>query len=798
MHRSKNDIKCLMILITGFVFTSTTQSQVVDYLPVLETSISSKIEIGVETSGTKEIIFRTTSIQERNTSDKYTRNVVNTNISEIESTKKRYTNPKKRESRPKASGLFGGITRAIGGDPSGLVEWGGGFVDHMMEPRFNIDRSKTYFTKIGKSTKSTKNVNSSWANKTTFESSVIQKYQTDINKGFIKFSIEIKNVSERSVRIKYPSIMLHFVNQDEQLELIGPALPTNVFSENSQQDFLDTEISIGANGGKYTLSFIIENLNFLDIQEKYRLSKGLKVTLQDLLIITNDGEFSIPEIIDSYYDTHVRVDYFNGTTRSVRYFKVPNEGITYEEFFQTFFRKRNPIFNNDLNENDYLDKYILKVNHLESDTSRFLSKKSSEDKYNWKRWFINVANDLSIPLDPKLGDYLYPGYSIRVGYYSADQILPENIYEPVIYEKEVKLKTGEIIELDIDLKPGDFLKIDEVEYKGFNINVVEFDALRLNAQIAEQQIKNYYEASTSNNNPDVINLGQNSQSYNKSVNSIAQNLLSYNENHNKIIEQDDFKYYYYLEPNRITKEKIDPKKLFLIGNFDKKFALQDTAMKYGPEAFFLAALSNSFQYKTDFIENALDHQPVFYIETNVLASSLNEINDYLTKFIELEKGTNENFEDFVYRILLEKDEILTYQINEPIAARENKWIFAPSISHFKYISGTIIKTPSSDIDEVIKGFVFGNGINFSPIIIKRNLISEPLFLNPLSMSITTTTGWQLINNPMHPFVATAIENTTSTNKIDAFISLTSDSQRMPLFDDVGPEFIGKIKVIRYR
>ena len=154
------------------------------YFPVLETEISSEIVIGVVQSGTITDVAVTTIKTSRESSGSNT--VTNTDVAvrNVEETRTKATNPAKRASRPKASGLLGGIVGAIGGDYSGLSQWGAGFVDHMMEPRDVTNVSKTFLTKNNRETRTVTTSASSWSNQNDFESTVTQNFQADISKGF--------------------------------------------------------------------------------------------------------------------------------------------------------------------------------------------------------------------------------------------------------------------------------------------------------------------------------------------------------------------------------------------------------------------------------------------------------------------------------------------------------------------------------------------------------------------------------------------------------------------------------------
>ena len=104
--------------------------------PKLYSYISSHVEIGVERKGMIETVIThdRSYVNKEEVNKKHS--VTETITDEINSKKEKKTNPDKHKSRPKASGLFGGIVRAFAGDPSGLLDWGGKFVDHMMEPQY--------------------------------------------------------------------------------------------------------------------------------------------------------------------------------------------------------------------------------------------------------------------------------------------------------------------------------------------------------------------------------------------------------------------------------------------------------------------------------------------------------------------------------------------------------------------------------------------------------------------------------------------------------------------------------------
>ncbi|MEQ8379023.1 hypothetical protein [Parvibaculum sp.] len=434
------------------------------YFPVLETEISSEIVIGVVQSGTITDVAVTTIKTSRESSGSNT--VTNTDVAvrNVEETRTKATNPAKRASRPKASGLLGGIVGAIGGDYSGLSQWGAGFVDHMMEPRDVTNVSKTFLTKNNRETRTVTTSASSWSNQNDFESTVTQNFQADISKGFIDFSVAVRNMGARSITIAEPTFVVFFESSTGSRQIAGefrtPPGKTYNISQGATQIF---PVHIG---GK----------NFLTLSQQYRGADGVRVHIQDMKVQQADGSLQpIGQVWDNISDSRVRFDYFDGEHRSVQFIEVPDGGLSILQFVDLALSDTTHVFNN-LDPEDKAASLVNRVGASRSDM-RIFEDVPKLEKLDWRRWLISANDTLGSPVDPKIGDKVFPGYSVQLGYYAADQILPPAVYQPVVWESpRIPIDFNERVAIPVDLMAGDLIEIGDFEIIGYKIPEVSFAA----------------------------------------------------------------------------------------------------------------------------------------------------------------------------------------------------------------------------------------------------------------------------------------------------------------------------------
>ena len=454
----------LALLLVIAPATASAQSEY--YFPVLETEIDSDVVIGVKRSGTITDVAVTTrkTIRESGGSN----SVTNTDLAvrNVEETRTKATNPAKRASRPKASGLLGGVVRAFGGDYSGLGQWGAGFVDHMMEPRFVTNLSKTFHTKDNHETKTVATITSSWSDKTSFESTVTERFEADIAKGFINFSVAVRNLGARSISLAEPTFIVYFDHANGSSEIIGRSVASGNGTFNIPQ------------GGMQVFPVSIEGLDFIDLSRKYRDADAVRVHIQDMKVRGTDGTVvPIGQVWDGISDSRVRFDYFDGTNRSVQFVEVPATGYTMREFLDQALAQTSYGLN-DFADDDKAASLVRRIGAKYSDMRPF-STVPEPEKIAWRRWFATAHDRLGTPLDPSVSDKVFPGYSVQLGYYAADQVLPASAYQPIVWESDrVELKLNERLHIPVALQAGDLIEITDFKLEGYEVPHVRFDVSR--------------------------------------------------------------------------------------------------------------------------------------------------------------------------------------------------------------------------------------------------------------------------------------------------------------------------------
>lgn len=733
----------------------------IEYAPSLETGVESIIEIGIERSGQREVVVNTkrkTTVGDRR---EYTNTLKDIKVNSIEESRTKSTNPNKRKTRPKPSGMFGGVVRAFGGDYSGLAEFGLGFVDHMMEPKYNWDVEKIYYTKESRETAVTSNITTDWDKKQEFETTVKQTYSTNINKGFMKFSVAVRNIGERSVRIKSPEFVIHFVNPDEELVYIDQVRP--------EQDS-GVPISI-APGQSRIFGLTLKNRDFITLSQQYRDAIGVRVTMQDLFVEGDGGQLrSMAEAQEDLEDTHVRVDYFDGTNRSIRFFPVPETGTPLDAFLEQVLANKSYQLNPEVQPDSVVDNLIHRIGSLESDNRVFSELTRLRDRYDWRRWFITVSDDESTYFDARRGDNVFPGYSVRLGYYSADQVLPPEQYRPIIFEKaNVILQPNRPFDIPIDLKPGDIVVFEDVELQDFTINQVRFSATpktlaQVNAAATSQQGRMF--------------------TYSVFSPSPAQSLMKFNT---PVAGPTIANHLYLLEPQQVITKKISPSLLVRY----KSMSNQDVPMSVKNIIGWMTAMEgfrNSFThidgaFKLDFSSKPFNTGHFSGVPP-----------DHLLWAMGMVQRPGETAEDFIGRELLEEEQFLTFVVEENVRADDSKWLFAsPPLT----VWSAYIRSSTAQLNPTLYGAVLGNYGQYAPMsFTSGHMTGMPMWGGMLGGHFTPPAANR--DQALYDIIALS-RDSAITDLPDSYgVERIDYSSSLSLLREAGPKVNATLRVIRYR
>lgn len=621
------------------------------YLPIVETQIESRIDIGVKRTGSSEIVAITTRKRTKSDGGSNTTSRVRSTTNKIENTRNKTTNPNKRKSKPKPSGLFSGVARAIGGDYSGLASFAGGFVDHMMEPKYLWNVNKVYYTKDYNETTTTNTLKASWENTEEFETKITEKYKTDINKGFIQFSVSVRNIGERSIRIKPPNFIIHFLYPGEEKRIIGEV---QTHSDNPEKQI------VIASQSSHIFNIVLENQDIKHLSRAYRDAIGISVRMQNLNIIdrtTNDSK-SIAERQEEIEQTHVRLDYYDGKNRSVMYIPTPPQGLSISELINGQRLRKSMVTKSPSDSNAPIDNFITSIGNLTSSKKSF-SETAHSEKLTWRKWIITVADDLNTYYEPTYSTKIYPGHSIRIGYYAADQILPDRVFEPVIYKAEnIEIKPNTPIHIPISLQKGDIIQFFDIQPLKFLTNTISFNCkptdlsgirqYRLPSGLSGGQLL------TSQRTPEIHNYEL------------------------KAIPFGRHTYYYLIEPHLNTVQSVPAESLIVCDNIDSEIK------KTLQWIMSFQELSKEFTHVETAAESKKTFQPSI---RRMFISAEQMVNTIL-----LNKRSGESYTQWINRII-KMEGTFAYTVKDNFISKNNSyWVF-PSTTQSSSISSVFATSP---------------------------------------------------------------------------------------------------------
>ena len=702
----------LSLATASSVFGDETMPDIV-YAPSLAYRISSEVEIGIEKEGRYERLL--TNEREFSTTDDVQRGDTRTTTISRDTSKvrKKTTNPKKRASRPKASGLLGGVVRAVGGDFSGLVQWGGGFLDHMMEPRYNWDVTETYSTSENTKTTTSQSITNSWKNTSRLSDVITNELKYDINKGYIQFTVSLTNIGERTIHINRPNFFIHFVQEDGSEVFAGTA---KVLSGMATGGTISPRQS-------YFLQVRADNLDFIDLSDKYRRTNGIRIALQDLKVTRGSEQLAVSEVRERLQDSHVQFDYFDGNRRNTRYLRI-EPGITLQEFLQRALANKNYQLGDDGSE-----ALVRKVNGLKSDPAVFADLRDETERFQWRRWFTSVVDDNGRVFEASRDSRLYPGYSVKLGYFGAKDILPPSEYRPIIYRKtNVALNTDELYKLDLNLTPGDIIEFTDLRFgNDFYLNRVDFDLTPTD----QQEILNWQQQQAASQRFAVASGGPAfgifpNQIGNGGFDSFVQRILKGDPNALSFPIQpaNASTSYYRLTPTQVQRVRVGPESLIL--NRSDNFNISQAEALLLLRALQCTGLSKRFvHYRNNEAAGELDfqHATISYSAPSGTQVTLQEMMARLGML----RRQGESDDEFLRRWLRE-DQILQYEVTESIGEDDNYWRFAASTAQIP--SGFIQPVKAlQNLPTRQVGYLFSDGASLGPLEIKsshpRSFVAMP-------------------------------------------------------------------------
>jgi hypothetical protein len=435
------------------------------YPPRLESYITSEVSIGVERKGSTDVIIRRIEKSGKSSSNTESRKITDSFKEKETTSKKKDKNPEKHKSRPTTSDLIGGVARAFSGDYSGLVDWGGKFAVHMMEPRYLWTVSNVYTTEKENTRYYVSSQEFKQDVSSEFTSQIEEQYTQDLNKGYIEFSVTVVNSGPKSIRIKDPVFVINFVAGDGRRyfgrQVLG-ATPAQAF------------FVIPGNGGRHIFTVRAKDLDIVALAENYNRSIGIEAIMQNVMVIHGQDAFTVSEIIEREMENSVRFELYYGSGDVVKFVDLHETRPTVGEFLREHIGNDFVELNDDLSSGSRLDDYILSIKGRRNNASRPLDNTEGEDLIRWKRWFVAVSDQDGQFLPFTVASKLRPGYSLVIGYYGAKDILGDG-YRPVVFEKKgMPIIEGKPFKLDIPLQVGDQIEISNVEIKELTGSVVRY------------------------------------------------------------------------------------------------------------------------------------------------------------------------------------------------------------------------------------------------------------------------------------------------------------------------------------
>lgn len=460
----KSNIK-LFIFMLFFLFSSSLRSQNTYTPPRLITEIFSNIEVGVKREGYTKTFFNyqiEKQISFNNTNSSSLSQSIIQNNTHI---KKRETNKDYYNSRPKASSLLGGIARAYAGDYSGLLDFGGKTLDHMMTPRFLTHETSTYSTTKNYTQSSNNSLNNVNEIKNIFKNEIEQEIKVGANSGFIKFSLRVYNASHVGVKINRPKFAMYFVMPNGTRDLISIDKSNIVANESTYY--------IEGNGS-IDFEINIQNQDVQSLFSKYLESKELEIDINQLEVYVEDEAIFSGEIVQQFEESSVRVKYYNGNSLKDFYAIINETRPTFKDLLKNYIGVSSYSFY-DVPEDSLLDGYVKKIAVFENKYSdKKIDRINGQELIDWRKWIVTVYDRDNNIIPFQINDVFEPGYKLALSYFSASDLMGVN-YNPIVYQKnDIHFSANGTLEIPFDLKIGDKLILENIKFEKLYTDEIKY------------------------------------------------------------------------------------------------------------------------------------------------------------------------------------------------------------------------------------------------------------------------------------------------------------------------------------
>jgi hypothetical protein len=484
--------------------------------------------------------------------------------------------------------------------------------------------------------------------------------------------------------------------------------------------------TIGVNES-VSLPVQVSDLDFTSLIESYQNAVGIEIKLQDLKVMHKGESLAISEIKEHFFKEYIQFDYFDGQKRTIRYIKVSQDGISLGDFYAVALKKKSFLVNSNINEINGATPYVLSISNKKSNKELFSNLSSNESRLQWRRWFSSVIDDNGLVYEPTIDKKVYPGYTLKLGYYGAKDILPAEQYEPVVYEKkDMNLTSGNNISFPLKFEKGDIIKFTNIRFSDeVYINKVNISLEKMSQK--EVEIENQKAAQIG-----IKDIGGGTFIVSNDINFDAP---LHSHHLSKDQQQASIQYNSY-------RMKVKSASLAVVK--PSVFFVTPPKMKPMKEKYAHLLLRSKQVERLSRIFN--HYRDIDYPEKNFNISVLStntDLNneDLFGLILESSKRPNENLDDFLSRMIEEKN-ILTYEVSESIPEVDNYWSFRFP-KNTLYSSNVLLPADSSvNIPSTTTGVVLGDGYMISPIRV------ESMFPNmrPISLHLTDERAFLYVKN----------------------------------------------------
>jgi hypothetical protein len=447
-------------------------AQTVYTIPQLRAELSGVLEVGVKVQGTVVQKFDSTATIQSTFQQSNSYTVTNT-VASASSNSFTYTATQTPKPPPSAGGFLTGLVGAITtGSPAPLLPFVANALDYTIDP-VSRDWKRVYTRSNSNSTATQSSIVSAQSSADSFVQSVTAKltseYTYDINSGYLRTGIRVRNLGSRSITIANPRFAVFFENDNSGSVMGGLGLAYQSNPAGGEALFIPA-------GGSIDLNWELSGQHFPNLVRRYASADRIAVVLQSVqYAVSSGGPLYVEQEIETKRVTgitlHIRSDNY-----SIGQVVIPpagGSGMMLQEVLNA--AGLSPTFADPLPQ-----RIELALTGIDPDLNPspvpIRPEMPGDSLRAWRRWIVVVRNSQNAVVTQfGTNDLLRPGFTVSIHQLRGHHVLGP-LFRPVVSSmKGVRITPNERVRISsVPLEEGDEVVFSKLKVDSIRVSFAEY------------------------------------------------------------------------------------------------------------------------------------------------------------------------------------------------------------------------------------------------------------------------------------------------------------------------------------